>query len=264
MPRKTKKLKNNIEKNSSLAEKKYVLIKEIDSQSSAKKIILWISIMALSFIIISIWFVLLKTKIIKNNEKLTSLSIINEISKSIKNFDNQLKDSYLTKMSEDAEDINKLKEEIIEELKQSIDSSLWPTKQLEQLKLSIQLPNDWVADLKNNEAILTTTSSSSTIEIFLIKNNNKLSLNSWVEKNKPEIINDYSIKNSIFKFNDQNKEDETLYYIKEKATTTIDFIYLINSTSTKSIYLIKAFSQNPTEKDKKIIEEIIKTIKILK
>ncbi|OQA36699.1 MAG: hypothetical protein BWY53_00434 [Parcubacteria group bacterium ADurb.Bin326] len=259
MPKKTGGRKKDVEEISSLAEKKYVSIKEIDPQTSTKKTILWTSVTALSLILVSAWFVLLRMQVEKSNEGLEFLSLVNQISESVRNFDDQLKDNSLAIIPED---INKLKEGIIEELKQSVDSSLWPTKQLDQLKLSIQLPTEWTANLKNNEAALTASSSSSTIGISLAKNTGSLPLTSWIEKNNPEILSGYLLKEPIFKFTEQS--GEALYYTNEQATTTIDFIYLINSTSTKSVYLIKAFSPEPTEKEKRTIEEIIKTVKILK
>lgn len=259
MPKKTGGRKKSVEEISSLAEKKYVSIKEVDPQTSTKKTVLWVSVAALSLIVFSVWFALFRIQIEKNNEGLEFLSLVNQISESVRNFDDQLKDNSLTIIPED---IDKLKEGVLEELKQSIDSSLWPTKQLDELKLSLQLPTEWTANLKNNEATLTASSSSSTIEISLAKNASALSLTSWIEKNNPEAINGYLLKEPIFKFTEQS--GEALYYTNEQATTTIDFVYLINSTSTKSVYLIKASSPEPTEKEKKTIEEIIKTIKILK
>lgn len=259
MTKKTGGRRKVVEEDSSVAEKKYVSIKEVDPQTSTKRTILWTSVTALSLIIVSVWFVLLKAQVEKDNKNLEFLSLVNQISESVKNFDKELEDNSLSIIPED---INKLKEEVLEELKQSVDSSLWPTKQLDQLKLSLQLPAEWTANLKNNEATLTASSSSSTIGISLAKNSSALPLSSWIEKNKPEAIRGYLPKEPIFKFTEQN--GESLYYTNDQVTTTVDFVYLINSTSTKSVYLIKAFSQEPTEKERKTIEEIIKTIKILK
>lgn len=251
--------KKVIKKKSSITEKKYVSIKELDPQISTKKTILWTSVIILSLAVISIWFILLKAQIEKKGKNLEFLSLINEVSESIKTFDKKLKNESLATIPKN---INELKNEVLEELKQSVDSSLWPTKQLDQLELSLQLPIEWTIDLKNNEAVLMASSSSSTIKISLIKNLKLLSLPSWIEKNKPTILDGYSLKEPIFKFTESNQE--SLYYTNNQSTTTIDFIYLINSTSTKTIYTIMANSENSTEKNRKIIEEIIKTIKILK
>jgi len=262
MPKKN--LKNTTskkDKNSFLVEKKYISLTDTKAESliSTKKIILWTTTTLLSLIIITGWLISLLVQINKQNKELETVSLFNQISETIKNFDQQLKNNSLTINSDN---IQEIKNNVIEELKQSsINNSIWPTKQLNQLNLSIQLPESWQINLNNNQIKLISTSSSSTIEISLNKNSNNLPLTTWLEKTNPQINKDYSLKEPIFKF----KETTTDLYLTNNsaATTTLDFIYLINSTSTKSIYLIKVFAENPTEDDKKIIEEIIKGIKIL-
>lgn len=261
MPKKETRRKNTIEEIPSSVEKKYVSIKEIDSQNPAKKAALWFSVAILSLFVISAWLLLLKTQIRKDYQNLEFLSLARQISESVKNFDKQLESDSFAAIPED---LNELKEGVLEELKQSMDSSFWPTKQLDRLKLSLQIPTDWIINATDvaTETTLISSSTGSTIKISLAKNTGGAPLISWTEKNKPEGLKNYTPKEPIFKFTEQS--GETLYYDNEKTTTTIDFIYLINSTSTKSVYLIRAFSQEPTEKDRKVIEEIIKTIRILK
>jgi hypothetical protein len=263
MPKKTKGRKTKEVETSSATEKKYVSIREYDPELATKTRILWASVTALSLVVVFAWFGMLRMRIQQERGQLQFFSLINQISDSVKEFDKQISNSSVAIKEGD---LNQIKDEVIQQLQKSPNSELWPTRQIDALGISLQSPEDWIIKTQESSAVLSLASSSpsSTTKINIELNDNakKYSLPVWVEKASPEFLNGYVIDEPIFKFNET--ASDVLMYMKTSQDLELDTIYLLNSTSTKKIYSIKISAEKISDTDKKIIEEIVKTIKIIK
>lgn len=260
-PKNTKKRQpTNASQTNEMLEKKFVAIEETDPDIARKTKILWVSVTLLSLVVIAGWLVMLRANINSDKNKFEFLSLVKEISDSVSEFDSQIKKN---NPEIDINELGNIKNEIIGSLQQNIDSSLWPTRQIDELGISIQYPQDWIATVDDGVVRINSSETSSTrITIASSNNAKKEPLASWIEKNSPDALAGYEAKEPIFKFN--ATASETLAYYKNQGDASLDAAYLINSTSTQRVYIIKAATEGDKESDKKILEEIVKTIKIIK
>lgn len=254
------------------SEPAYININEHSAEIAAKSRLLWLIVGVFTIVLAIFWLIMLRININKQTSDIGFDQIGKQITDSLARFDTEIKDRSVAKPIT-AEDMAAIKNGLEDSIKSNPDSSLWPTHEFPGLKISLQYPSGWEKSIFNNEGISNgimisdSNNNQGSIIINSNSNTNKYDLQTWLEKNK--IVNGGFI-NSGFTSMKQiiagtTSSPEKLIFDKTSSTSdSLSRIIYINSTSTKKVYSIELEASGDISYYKPIMEEIVRTIKILK
>ena len=239
-------------------EARYVTIEEVNPEAATKARILWIAIVGATVFLVSGWLFFLRADIKKTYSQFNFKQLSSDISKRLSAFENQMKIDEQTPPV--TEDLNAIKDSIVEQLQAGTDSSLWPSHNLPKYKIFWQSPLDWTfKDLGDRLIIANSTSASPTasIEISVTQDLKKYGLARWLKNN------------ADFDATEWTQDNRNVF-----ATTTNHLSFIQTATSTEKylrldylagnqglIYEINSSVYGDLEKLKPLVEEILKTIK---
>lgn len=245
----------------------YININEHQAEIAAKSRTLWVIVAVFSVVLIIFWLVILKLNIQKETDKMGFSQIAGQISESLARFDTEIKNRSVAQPIS-AEDLAAIKTDLEEKIKSNPDSSLWPTHELATVKLSIQYPDTWHSEMRGTNLILTDLASSTmsgdnfgNIAIDLVSNPKKISLSSWIEKNK---IDDAGhIIEKLIPYSSSTFEIIS-YGTKSDPDHASEKIIFVGSASTKNIWEFRTYAIGDIQYYDPLILEIIRTIKLIK
>ncbi|MFA6526455.1 MAG: hypothetical protein WCT26_03550 [Candidatus Buchananbacteria bacterium] len=249
------------------SEPAYININEHSAEIAAKSRTLWTIVAIFSIILAIFWIIMLRININKQTSDIGFNQIGQQITDSLARFDTEIKDRSASKPIT-AEDMAAIKNGLEDSIKSNPDSSLWPTHEFPSLKISLQYPNDWNFSSVIDGIMIRNIASSTNPDnnygkIFVGKENNtgKQTLSAWAEKNKP-MFEGYREDKSIFI---NNSFSDTLKLINNSSSTNSSSeIVLINSTTTKAVYIFQLSAKGDLNYYHPLMEEIIRTIKMIK
>lgn len=266
MPKKTikKNLKPKVEANFNQP-KDYINIYDGKDELSNKTKKLWLIVFIFSFFLISGWLLVLKTSLNEQAKKINFTQLSDEISQSLTKFDTEIKNRDQKIIELNADDIDTIKKEIENRLKNNPDSSNWLEYKLINDQITIKYPENWyqsketaVSVVINDRQSTSTPLNSGQIEITIKNNQQNYALTDWLIKNKINPIG-YQRENPIFKFN--SSSSVISFSALSQTTSTLDKIYYFKPEKIKKIYEIKALASGDISYYSPLINEIINTIK---
>lgn len=237
---------------------RYIPIEENDPETEGKKKLLWLIVGLLSLVIVFVWFWSLRQSLARENEDNQLAYLSQQVEQTIGN----LKNSFSEKQ---AEDIDRLKQDLIEGIKTDIalNSGDWKTSTSTDMNLVLRYPPSWQVQDLGNTLVISSFNSTDTPEIFaqaiIAKNSNtlKLDLETWFGKNNE--IGDYEKATSTAQIADQ----PALKYIKKgNGEEDISEEYIL--IKGKDIYEIKIFSLKGKSTYGVALNRIVKELKFIK
>jgi len=249
------------------SEPAYININEHQAEIAAKSRFLWIIVGVFGVFLAVFWLIMLRINIQKQTADIGFAQISSQIAQSLARFDTEIKDR-AAPQAISADDLAAIKNDIESQIKSNPDSSLWPTHELPGLKISLQYPNNWnfnsvIDGIMISDVASSTNPDNQSGQIFAGKKSNtgKQPLAEWIEKNNA-IVNSYSKNQSIFI---NNSVLDTMGFIRNTSSTnSLDEILLINSTSTKTVYIFQVSMIGDLNYYRPLTTEILRTMKILK
>lgn len=244
-------------------DKKYIDVNKVDYIQEKKGIYVIAILIPFVLAIGVLWFIGLKNNISKTAKDVSFASVQNQIKDSL----DQLKNGYefdttSTDTALSDEQLEEVKNDIIEKVKTSLDSSNWPVHESATMGISLQYPLTWSQTDENKIIrvvdILKNSDSTSTAEITIsLKTATKnTKLPDWIKNNftaenyKITTSTNYKIASSTL----------TQFNNIKIATNEINSILFLQRDSKIYQINIKSLDKN---NDGALIEKIIKTIKFL-
>jgi len=243
--------------------KKYIEFDRVDYDQEKKRVYIIAILIPVIVILAVIWFINLKKNISESADQLSFKAIQTEVENSIGQFKNNFEFNNSTNTDQQISEsqIESIKEDIINKVKEGLDPSSWPIHESSLMGISVQYPTTWVQKDENKLIRLSdepATSSSSTAEVAIsLKTATKnTKLEDWLKKNftavnyKKVSSTEFLIPNkTTIQFNNSNTEDNQINSI----------IFLQNNNK---IYQINIKSLDK-EGNGFLIDKIIKSIKLL-
>ena len=244
----------------------YININEYQEDLATKNRKLWLIVGIFSIILVCGLLIILRANL-KNMANQASWSqIIQEISNSLSKFDTEIKNRMQTKPIS-ADDLSVIKNDLEKRIESNPDSSDWPTHELNSLGLSIQYPDNWqIINESKTEAVLADFSATSSLDkygrlaIVINSNSQKYNLNTWLIKNKVN-LKGYVAEKQLFIFTSTTLE--SLIY-SNNSTNTLDRLVYLDFPASKTVVEIKATARGDNSYYQPLIDEIVRTIKIIK
>jgi hypothetical protein len=233
-------------------EKMYVNIKEFEPEITVKTTTLKIVVAIFAVVLISSWIIILRYNITNQSKNLNFSLLKEEINKNLIRFDTEIKD----RKNNEAiiiDDIDNLKEKLENS---NPNNSLWPTRNFEKWNLTIQYPENWIKTETEEQLTIVEEDSNTSIIIAMEELNDKLDLESWLE-NSTFDLSDYQKENIVFRFS--TTTPQTVSYTKTLDETEEKINFIKNNNL---ILIIKSSVLKEATEQKKIVGEIIKTIKL--
>jgi|GEM_PF-1508416 len=244
----------------------YININEYQPDLAAKTRKLWLVVGIFAVILVCGWLIILRASLKNTTNQASWSQISQEIKNSLAKFDTAIKNrAQIQPLS--ADDMAVIKDDLEERIKSNPDSSNWPTHELNVLGLSVQYPDNWqkVSEGKG-EAVLVDFSATSSLEkygrlaITLNSNSKKYNLNTWLAKNKIN-LNGYVAEKPLFIFTSTTPES-SIY--SNNSTSTLDRIIYLDFPANKIVAEVRATARGDNSYYQPLLDEIVRTIKILK
>lgn len=253
----------------SIDESQYINVREVPPELQKKQTILWILVGVFTFILVISWLLVLRVNIKQETAQLNFNQLGQQISDSLARFDTEIK-SKSEPQAINVDDLNSIKTNLEQQIKSNPDSSLWPTHEFIKTSLSLQYPANWQKLSETKELLISDTTTTELtsqygqLTITIKDNSKKLTLTSWLEKYSD--LSDYQQTKSIFVFTSTTPETSSYLKINPAATvsSTLNRLYFINATSSKKIIEINTESRGDDTYYQPLLEEIIRTIRIIK
>lgn len=242
---------------------RYIDINEDQGDSRNKNRKLWLIVIVFSAVLIVVWLAVLKITVAEEAKKIGFNQISEEINGLLAGFDKTIKTNQTTAIDINADDIEKIKNDLEQQLKNNPDSSLWPNHQISDLKISLSYPEDW-QKTETGKIITLTDQASSTgngygkITISAQDNKSGYDLNAWLAKTKTDLAG-YELMNSVFKFS--SSTDLLVFAATESPAAELQRLYYLNSPANKKVYELKAEALGDLDYYSPLINEIISTIR---
>lgn len=263
MPKKSTAKKSKAAKSQSEESATYIDIGATQQDNLQKDKTLWLIVGIFSILLVVAWFAILKVTIAEQFKKIDFGQMSKEISESLARFDTEIKNQSATSTEITPEDISGIKSDLEEQLKNNLDSSLWPEHALNTLEITLNYPDNWLAIVKDNSSATLSDTQSSTAETFgrltlnIKSNKQNYTLDNWLAKNKINPAG-YLAETPVFKFT--TSSNIAIYSKNPSATSSLDKIYYLNPSGAKIIE-VKAVAQGDIDYYLPLINEIINTIK---
>lgn len=171
--------------------------------------------------------------------------------------------SEMERAQADQQTLEQVKNEVIGQLQNNLDSGSWPERASEILNLSLQYPADWDYRDNDNGIILSSYPLAATtspeffaqLEISRLNNPKKLTASAWLKQN-PDNLSGYTpvaVSSSTIVFLDQTMEQYS-------QTTQGQTGYLAFVAKDNYLYRLKTVAQGG-DLYQKVIDKIVQTIK---
>lgn len=183
-----------------LPEKKFINIYERDPIIESKSRLAWLIVAVIMIAIISFWFWSLKISLKNNNDSNDFSSVNSEIDNIVKEFKTligntkDIVDQVDNQTGAEAE-IEKIKNNVLDQIKINSDSTNWPVHTSELIKTSFKYPTNWYKQEDKNAITITsydlntTTTPVMSADIVIVKKS-KTSVAKIIEDlNNLEIVN---------------------------------------------------------------------------
>jgi len=239
-------------------EARYVTIEEINPETRTKVRILWITIVGATIFLVSGWLFFLRADIKKIYGQFNFKQLSTDISQRLSAFENQIKIDEQTPPVN--EDLNAIKNSIVEQLQAGTDSGLWPSHNSPKYKVFWQSPTNWTYKDSGNRLIIANSASSSptaSIEISLNSDPKKYGLIKWLKNNADFDATEWTLDS-------RNIFASTTNHLSFVQTATSSEKYLrmdYLSGNMGLIYEINSSVYGDIKNLQPIVEEILKTIK---
>lgn len=247
----------------------YININRHQAELAAKNKLLWI-IVAVFIVILSVfWLLLLRLNIQKATADAGFSQIGQQIRDSLARFDTEIKNRSAAKAIS-ADDLAAIRTNLEEQIKRNPDSSLWPTRELPHLGISLQTPNDW----KVSGGIISRglpddfdprsdsiSPNAAIINIQRLRNDKALPLRNWLEVSGAYQSNQTA---DLKSFNTATSTIEGLIIFSSSTATALHKTIYLGYPKGKAIWEFTIDADGDIALYEPIAEEIIRTIKIIK
>lgn len=243
---------------------RYININEGQEELAPKTKKLWLIVIIFSIFLAIAWLAILKVTVAEETKKINFGQLSREISQTLEKFDTEIKNRSDGVKEVNADDIEQIKNDLEQRLKDNPDSSLWPSHQIDNPKISLSYPDNWQGTENNNIFVLTDQAGTSTdagygkISITAYNNKSSYPLADWLSKNKID-LSGYEPLSSVFKFS--SSSDLLIFASVEASASDLNRLYYLNSAPTKKVYEIKAEANGDLDYYSPLINEIISTIR---
>lgn len=266
--KKTKRQARPIKKNIAaepLATPEYISINEHQAELDAKNKKLWLIVGIFAILLVCGWLIILRAGLRTATDQAGFSQISQEISDTLAKFDTEIKNRAKPQPI-NVDDLTAIKDNLEQQIKSNPDSSSWPTHELDKIALTVQYPDDWKNTAETKTAITLTDSATFTaakygrITINARSNAKKYNLTTWLTKNKIDLTG-YIAEKPLF-VSASNTPEGLIY--NHNSSTTLDQMIYIDSASTKTVLEVITEAKGDLSYYKPLIEEIIRTIKIIR
>jgi hypothetical protein len=266
MPKKSRAPKVE-ERSNPTDQKRYVNIKEeLTPDEQKKKQLAFIIVIVLSLVIASLWLWTLSHNIDvvqkqNQDQELTQefKQAMTEITKAVDTIKSKVSTSSTVSTTLSQADMEKLKTDVLSNLKDNLDESSWPQHISEAIGLSLQYPLGWQKKEIKNELIFNdvATGTTATLDIKKFANDKGVTLANWLTtKTNKTAYAGYRLSTS--------STLDNITFLKYNSSTTDQTINsLIVVAHDKYVYEISLIAKNGSDLYDSIFNKIITTIKFL-
>lgn len=256
------------------SEGSYIDIYEKNPEIEKKIKTLWLIIIPIAILLVIFWFWLLRQNLAANNENGSLTDLRDEISRTMNEIQNNinLNRGLISSTTEGIQNIDEVKDQVIEQLQKNLDPQTWPSHDSEIMAISVKYPPEWSQNEQKESITISAPSmhNSSSSETSTDKTYSRVSINrenvsaktkieDWLKKNAPSKA-EYTISTSTNIILIDGKKTITYQQIKLNPEDINQIIFLQNE---KFIYKIQIDVLGRKTLDESYIKGIINNIKFL-
>lgn len=235
--------------------------RETSEELQKKQRFLWLSVAIFTILLLICWISILRFNIKKEFNTIDFDQLSKQIKENLDKFDTEIKNR--NKPQEiNLNELESIASDIENKIRDDFDSSLWPDYDFAELGLAIRYPDNWKKISDAGKLLISDQASTSQElhgKISIALKSSNLTLDNWIKINPlPEY---YQKEKTVFIFSSTTPTSYSWIKIPKDAESQIsEKIYYIKIDS--KIIEINAEYPKDNEYYQKIIEEIIKTIKL--